>query len=302
MATKLDINSNNRIDWLAARTKYIGSSEVATICDLNRFDTPLQLWARKTGKLPAIPENDNMWMGRELEPIVAKFFTRRTGLEVIQDGSLWVNDKFPLACATPDYEIPVRNEILEIKTSSIRAEPFWSEDKPPTSAHIQVIWQLGVTEKQGAFVAGLLGSDPDKFYTPHVEFDESIFSQLYERVDAFIQMVQKDIPPDAKGSDLRTLNEIIKRVESTTIEFENDDADLLSNYFELEKRIKAARSELSLTETELDDLRAKITQKMGTASIAKGNGYMAKIKTINRAAYEVKASSYSRFSISEAKD
>lgn len=300
MITKTSYDSKD--NWLIARQKYIGSSEVATICGLNRFKTPLQLWAEKTGKIQCDAENDHMWFGTEMEPIVAKYFTRRTGKQVERDGHLYLNDDYPLACATPDYVIPQTDEILEIKTSSVRAEPYWSEDKPPTGAHIQVIWQLGVTGRKSAYVAGLLGADPEKFFTPHVEFDSSIFGQLYDSVSSFMDMVQRDVAPQATGRDIKTLDQIVNRLEATRIQFDDSDSGMIQRYFEFEKELKEQRSKFSTLETELDDLRAKIVQKMGASTVAIGNGYQAKIKTIQRNGYIVAPSSYTRFSVSELKE
>ena len=59
IATKkpIKVKSSSHEQWLENRKGGIGSSEVATIVGLNPYETPYQLWLRKTGQIPAKEEN-----------------------------------------------------------------------------------------------------------------------------------------------------------------------------------------------------------------------------------------------------
>ena len=69
-----------RDEWLKLRKNYIGSSEIGTICGLNPYSSPLQLWRYKTGRDSPREDNDFLWLGRRMEPVIGELFEKRTGL------------------------------------------------------------------------------------------------------------------------------------------------------------------------------------------------------------------------------
>lgn len=68
--------------WLQERTKGIGGSDVATVLGLNPYKTPLSLWEEKTGKAEGSPAGEAAYWGTTLEDVVAKEFSKRTGMKI----------------------------------------------------------------------------------------------------------------------------------------------------------------------------------------------------------------------------
>lgn len=291
----------NRDDWVKRRKDYIGSSEISTILGLNPFETPLQLWCRKTGKLPDTEQNDYMLIGNHLEPVVANIFQRREQKPVKYVGQTFVHESIPWASATPDYWIMGISDapegILECKTTSFYNESKW-EDEIPNQAHTQTIWQLGVTGLHEAYVACLVGADPKKFYCKEVKFDKSIWEQMIDCAGKFVQMVDNDIPPDAKGADI----DLLKNLQPQSQEILQLDADdLLREWGDLAGGKDLAKESLKMIEDKMADIRAKIVQRMDGHSIAICGNWKISNKITDRKGHVVSASSYNLFKITEYK-
>ena len=78
------IRPKSREEWLEIRKSGIGSSEVATIVGLNPWETPYQLWRRKTGLDEPKQENAAMRNGHHLEDAVSRMWHDATGREIIK--------------------------------------------------------------------------------------------------------------------------------------------------------------------------------------------------------------------------
>lgn len=73
----------NRIEWLKARQKGIGGSDVAAILGINPYRTPLDIYREKTTEITEdrAPSEAAYW-GTQLESIVAQEFSKRTGFMI----------------------------------------------------------------------------------------------------------------------------------------------------------------------------------------------------------------------------
>ena len=130
------IIAKDHADWLALR-RGIGSSDVATILGLNKYCTPYQLWLQKTDKVPREEqESFLMMMGHELEPIIAKVWSKETGFPVIEGSEeeyIYVHPQLDFLRASPDREFmnpEYGRSILECKSTQLTVEadnlpPYW---------------------------------------------------------------------------------------------------------------------------------------------------------------------------------
>jgi putative phage-type endonuclease len=160
------IRPSTREEWLEVRKGGIGSSEVGTIIGVNKYETRIQLWRRKTGRDEPKEENFYMKAGHYLEDAVAQFWQDETGLQVIKRSAIdWIirdNDK-PFLQVSPDRTFWLGDRrsndakgILECKTTRL---PIDAEDIP-LSWFTQVQYQLGVSGLKHASLAWLRsGSD-----------------------------------------------------------------------------------------------------------------------------------------------
>ncbi|MBR3747469.1 MAG: YqaJ viral recombinase family protein, partial [Selenomonadaceae bacterium] len=88
--------------WLVARRKGVGGSDSAAVCGLSRYSSPLEVWLQKTGRKPATPDNEAMYFGHLLEPIVREEFARRTGLNAKECPYLMAHAEYPFMLANVD--------------------------------------------------------------------------------------------------------------------------------------------------------------------------------------------------------
>ena len=285
--------------WSSQRDKFIGSSEICTIFGLNKWQTPLELWAKKTGKIERInDENEQMWLGKEMEPVIGKLFTKRTGIAVQEAQVRCVNDKFPIAIATPDFwELDTagnRVGILECKTSTYHALSHWTEYEPPRYALMQLLWQMGVTQMQFGHVAGLIGGSAKDFYAPPVEFNPDVFAQMYEMAEMFMKHVREDTPPKAMAGDVKLIEQLVMRQEGTK-ELLNWCYPLCEKMEKLQKKKAELMSKVKDFDFEIDACQAVLLQELGDKTDGVIGNYTIKAKRIERKGFEVKPSSYTKF-------
>lgn len=302
-------------EWKEIRSKGIGSSEISTVMGLNPFQSPLELWAEKTLRMPPAPENEHMFLGRLMEPVIADLFEKKikdpdTVSLFYANAHLFKLDseEFGFALATPDYFYVNPQgglEIVEIKNTSFHNLKKW-EDGIPQSAHCQIIWQMGVLGHEHGKLVALVGGDPTKLFIKEVDFCSKIWNQMLESATEFMDCVKKDIPPKVQGSDLellRKLNPITDKVEEFTSpeEIENY-AKVYSDYKRASDKIKELNKEVELYKEDLKDQQAKLLQRMKDASILKHPEFEFIRKVTKRKSFFVAETEFETFKIKGTKD
>ena len=99
------------------RMSGIGASEVATLFNLNEYSTIYQLWLLKTGMAQPEPENDNMWWGSNLEPVIRARYEHEEKKTVVYDPETKFCDTNPHMICHLDGLLPDEKKLLEIKTA-----------------------------------------------------------------------------------------------------------------------------------------------------------------------------------------
>ena len=150
------VRYRNREQWLKARKRFIGGSDVSCILGLNPYKTNVQLYREKKGLVEPDDLSDNPLVAygtQAEEHIRALFSLDRSDLEVeyIKDNS-WRNTDYPFAAASLDgwsQDENGRHGILEIKTANITSKAQaekWKDGKIPDNYYCQVLFYLAVTE------------------------------------------------------------------------------------------------------------------------------------------------------------
>lgn len=208
MAYKV-IRPADHAGWLAERAKGIGSSEVGTIFGVNSFDTPLQLWRRKTHRDPPTEESEVMMLGHAVEGGVAYMFSRLTGAIIDESSTtdwLAVDEEHPWRrvspdrmfwpAGTPESERTLANAtMLECKTTSHNI----NKDELPDYWFCQIQYQMGVLGLKSCCIGWITAFGGRwHFDWTEVEFNRAFFDTLMEQVDAFwLENVCRDIEPEA---------------------------------------------------------------------------------------------------------
>jgi len=261
-----------RSQWLSIRNQGIGASEAATAIGINPYQSQLELWMIKTGRMSPDFNNDQedssspMYWGNVLEPIVAEHYSRKTGFKVRRVNSILQHPDSDKAwmLANLDYAVSGSDEVqvLECKTAGEYGAKLW-KDGVPEYYQCQVQHQLAITGKQTADVAVLLCGQEFRIY--RMQRDDELIDQLIELEREFWSYVESDTAPPADGSDSanQALRMLYPKDTGTTIDL-SDDSDLELSF----QQLTQVRSESQILSNREDELRQMLQQRMGTASTA----------------------------------
>jgi putative phage-type endonuclease len=188
-AKPVKLTPKSREEWLSLRHG-IGSSEIATLLGLNKWETPYQLWLRKTGQAPPKTESFAMRAGHYLEDAVTLFWQDETGRQVIKSSAsdlIYVHPEKDFLRVSPDrtFWIPgmSRNDdnkgVLECKTTQMVVDP---EDLPQTW-FCQIQYQLGVMQKEQGSIAWLQAGR--EFGYKDIRFVPDFFEWIIDEAEKF---------------------------------------------------------------------------------------------------------------------
>lgn len=261
----------NRDQWLQVRKGGIGSSDAAAAVGLNPYKSPLELWLEKSGRDEHLPKLDSrdettpVYWGTLLEPIVAAHYTRRTGNRVRRLNAVLQHSQHPWMLANIDREVMGAPDvqILECKTAGLNGAWLWKQGVPEY-IQLQVHHQLAVTGKQAADVAVLIGGQDLQIH--RIVRDETMIAQLVELEQRFWRLVETDTPPPADGSDSAALalKALWPQDRGAVLDFRGD-LEMSATFSDL----VSLRELLSVTEQREAEVRQRIQQRVGDASIAR---------------------------------
>jgi len=80
---------------LGDRRTYLGASEVAVALGYSPWQTRHELWAYKTGRAPAKRQTPQMERGHDLEPVISKLYTSKTGRPVLAEQVEFIHPDLP---------------------------------------------------------------------------------------------------------------------------------------------------------------------------------------------------------------
>lgn len=182
----------------------IGASEIAALVGEDAFQSPLDLWLKKTGRVKDEPSTQSEW-GHRIEDLVCDQFAAKHGVTLVKSPTLTC-DLFPLAMATPDRVIVVDGEAmasLEAKNVGYRMMHKWRKGsdawRAPPYVCLQGQWQCLVGGFKTFHVAAFLGGRDD--YDEAFAYDETLAGYLYEIAARFWRdHVIADVQPDPTNS------------------------------------------------------------------------------------------------------
>ncbi|WP_167828715.1 lambda-exonuclease family protein [Streptomyces sp. MZ04] len=198
--------SLDREGWLALRRTGVGGSDVAAVLGMSRYTSPIELYLDKVGELDDMPRSPELaeaaFWGHQHEPTIARVFTERTGLGVVEGPGMLANVDRRWMLANVDRYVLDEDaqpaSLLEIKTRSAVQLEEWLGGVPDGPA-LQTHWYLAVTGYKHAHVAALLGGN--RLIIHRVERDEALVEHLVALVGEFWQHVLDRVPPPVDGSE-----------------------------------------------------------------------------------------------------
>jgi putative phage-type endonuclease len=279
-----------REEWLEERKKTIGASEVPTIMGLNPWETPLQLAARRLGRIPEKEETDAMRMGHRLEPVIDAMYQEETGRQTINLGEYTIqyNKDYPYMHCTLDRQVqPCVGRDMpgvgEYKAPGARMAGEW-EDGIPLYVQCQVQAQMAVCKMDWGSVAALVGGQT--FLWGDVERNDKFIEQMLAATYMFSDSLRRGELPDAEKGDHDALKLLYLKEESDTEIILPADAGTWIDALEDAKRRK------KLAEGTIEDMEAQLFDAMRENE--RGlllDGRVYRWKTVSRKAHSVAASS-----------
>jgi putative phage-type endonuclease len=262
--------SANREEWLKLKENTIGSSEIATICGVNEFQTSLELWARKTQKIPPQEATIPMRMGTMFEPVIGELFAIHNQVKVHRANIMAVHEVHSWASASPDFFLSIETEpeALETKFTTWRNRHIWDHGIPSCYL-IQTNWQMGVCGIKRGHVAGLVGDDFENLRGDQLPFSPELFEFCLEQAHAFMELVRTDTPPLAQGDDFKLLTMLQGDRVDQEIDLPDKSIEWANEFERLNAERKVYEAKAKAMKAESEIYKSRLLQMMGNKNLGK---------------------------------
>lgn len=252
----------NEIDH-EKRKRYIGASEISTICGLNEYQTPYGLWLIKTGRAEPSPDTPETRRGKALEAGILQMFNDESPYP---DAKPWQQHKISKidlwAACTPDayfFEEQRRNIGVEIKSFAgyFDAESIFDKH---VGAVLQCQWSMHVT-RLDLWVLAWMDSGLAVQWV-EIERNQDLIEVLRQTARHFWEYnVGQDIAPEPmRPSDFLKMEYLGHYAEASSFT-----AELVGEYREVCQSI-------NILEAQKADLGDRLRMLIGQAEGFKNNG------------------------------
>lgn len=301
----------DREEWLSARKKTIGASDVPTIIGVNPYKSPYTLWAEKTGRIEQAESTIAARMGLALEGLIEELYEENTG-RVLYGGGLcmhthpeipWLTctpDRYTrdLICVPPILVAEAQDKItrvVELKTIGENVARKLIDGQPPLAYQVQLQIQMEILGCDVGDLACLIGNRDFQIF--EFQRHEKLIQGVIAKCSEFYQHIVSDTPPPLDGSEstLQTIKALHPDDNGETVELP-EDAVVAAQILE---RIKADKKRL---EAEENAARVIILNAIGDNTYANGFGVSVSYKTIEGKPYQVQGKKYRRLSITTSKE
>ena len=239
----------SRAEWLAARRKGLGASDIAAIAGVSRWSTPWQVYVDKVGAIP-LDDNDGateaMRWGQLLEGLVLDEWERTSGMVAGMRGLMVQHDTHDWALASLDalaFESSASSvedavAVVEAKTSSDFA---W--DEIPIDYQAQAQWQMAITGLDAVIFAVLHNGRALRVYDLGADYDDQ--AALLEAGERFWRThVEAQVPPELEAADNAVMADVWPQDNDEAVEVDPDLVDRLVRVRANETQIRRQREEL----------------------------------------------------------
>lgn len=241
----------DRDAWLEIREHGIGGSDASVIVGLNRWKSPWQLWMEKTGQAEPedVSEKESVYWGTQLEDLVAREFSKRTGKKVQRRGVLQ-HDEYPFMLASVDRMIVGEDAGLECKTASGFLAREWVDDEIPDAYYVQCQHYLMVTGAKRWYIAVLIGGQ--KFIWKEVPRSEKDIAVLMAAEVDFWHKVETGELPSVDGTEscTKAISEHFSG-GGAKVELPTDADEIVRQIDELEEAAKDIKGKIEFHKNQL---------------------------------------------------
>ena len=291
-----------RNEWLEARRKGIGGSDVAAICGLSRWKSPMDVYLDKNGAASEVEQNEAMYWGSAIEGLLReRFAAEHPELEVAEfyggvaanpeyswmvatyDGICWEPDAFDERgeLKDPDTE-PVAG--WEGKTASSFKRKEWDGADVPDEYYLQCQWYMGVSGWPRWYLSVLIGGNDYREFV--IERDDEVITMLQNKAQEFWRLVEDRTPPAIDGSEAsgRLLDRLYPAEDAVL-----EPVPVMPEAESLARAYLEARQALAGAQTIVDTIANELKALAGShAVVATPSGYEIDWKPRTRVSYDTK--------------
>ena len=169
---------DNYQEWIQDRldNPSIGASQSSAIMGLNPYQSAVDVYF---DLVDGFEQDDNlaMYLGREMEPIIKKLFMERTGLKVLNDNKIRIDQEYDFLTTNLDGMVVGEGVPVEYKTSGMP----WTGDIPE-HYFVQIQHQMMVTESPSIYFVSL-----------SMGLRKQLVVEKYDRNDEFISEMRSEL-------------------------------------------------------------------------------------------------------------
>ena len=291
-----EIKISSREQWLDMRKKDVTASVVGALFGAHDYETPLGLYASKTGVPMKDPDNAVLRRGRLLENAVATAFAEEHPGWSIEKADVYLRDPRVRLGATPDFfcrDPKGKRVVLQAKT--VGASVFrnkWTEENPPFWITLQTLTETMLDGADYGVVAALVVSEWNlDLYTYNVPRHEAGEKRIRDAVGDFWKNVAEKKPPNVDYSNDAALISVMYRRPKIgkLVDLTGDNriiACLEERAAEMIKRETAKRK--------VEELEAEIKAKIGDAEAAIVPGWKVSWTLVEKEGFVVEPTTYRR--------
>ena len=183
-------------EWLKRRFESIGASESGSILGINPWKTAVDVYYEKVDRVTDFPDNLNMWLGRELEPVIKKRFEEESGFKVRNDHKIRVDKEHSFLTTNLDGMVVGEKVPVEYKALS-----RW-DGEIPDYYFSQVQHQIMVSESDYAYFVVLVLAAQKSFIIQKINRDDEFIGLMREEEISFWNdNVMTNTPPNPETID-----------------------------------------------------------------------------------------------------
>jgi len=224
---------------LKERKKGIGGSDAAAVCGMSKWKTPVDIYIEKTSdEIFHTEENQYMYWGNALEPVIVKKYEEETNKVVCTKNSLSSSKEHPFMLANIDGFIAFDGGILECKTADSRSSSKWGDvgsDIIPEEYLIQCAHYAIVYDAPYVDLAVLIGGNDFRIYT-YKRNDGLEKAIIKKEHDFWNNNVLLGIPPEARTES--DINKLITKTKGIMKPATQAIKTLISEVKEIKEKIK----------------------------------------------------------------
>lgn len=260
-------------DWVAARSRRIGGSEIAAVLGLSPFESYFGLWHRKRGTLGPIEDNLLLRMGRRMEPVIAdEYEFQHPELELCTCPT-YVNRSRPWQLISPDRIAYDREtgEWVPVEIKHPHGSEEWGRtgtDEIPIYYRCQVLQAMDVLEIDRHLLVAYFGGDDMRSY--EIRYDEREAVILRRRGEEFIAHLDAGGPLpsiDGHGATYQAVRELHPDIDGEDVTVP---ARIAEPFLAARQGLAEAKDEAQLQTSLLADFLGSARRALYGAT-AKGN-------------------------------